>query len=348
MRRMTNSTKNIPPYQRLSLSMRIVNQQVCNLFILFFLTFFSIFGTAKIAIASDVLLMSGGVRGQGTLQRRGNECIVITPKHVVENSDFGVFATFPDRTETEAIVLERYAEDIALLRLETQPSDGCPDRAFNENQLKAILNSAADGVLKRRDETGAASLLQVDISGYNEHRLIYIEPRSSSKSIKQGFSGSVLYINSQAVGMLINNEKSGNETGLVLRAETINASIDPFFQSVQGERTLHLSLDSTSDFLLSDLHVVASRNKFAVGQDAASTSYDMHVSSELKTLNTDTDKLAEYSTRIVVSDTLDRIVIDQTFAVSGNSFVSLETAQANAQKQLAERIRQSNLLGELL
>lgn len=301
------------------------------------------------SMAADVQIMADEVRGQGTLQRRGDECLLITPRHVIEKSDFEIIATFPDRSEVEAMVLEQYAEDIALLRLNSQPASGCTDRAFDENQLTAILNSTTEGVLKRRDESGSASLLQVDVVGYDEHRLIRVEPRSSSKSIKQGFSGSVLYLNNQPVGMLINNEnsESGSEIGLVLRAETLNAVIDPFFQSAKKDRTIYLSADNTSQFLEAELQQIASQNQFFIGQDPTSTTYDLHVTSQLKTLNTDTDKLAEYRTRIVVTDSLDRIVVDKTFEAAGNSFISLESAQGNARKDLSNRVRISNLLSPL-
>lgn len=320
---------------------------ISRLMVLGVLFALSFLGNVSISSAADVLIMADGARGQGMLQRRGDECLIITPKHVVEDSIIEILVTFPDRSEAEAIVLEQYAEDIALLRLKSQPTSGCPERAFNESQLATILNSATEGVLKRRDESGSASLLQVDVVGYDEHRLIRVEPRSSTKSIKQGYSGSVLYLNNQAVGMLINNERSESETGLVLRAETLNASIDPFFKSVQGDKTLHVSLDNVSQFLMADMQIIANQRKFSVGNDASNTNYDMRVLSELKTLNTETDKLAEYTTRIVVTDKLDRVVINESFSASGNSFISLESAQVNARKKLSKRVRQSNLLGDL-
>jgi len=298
-------------------------------------------------LAADVLLMVDGVRGQGTLQKRGEECLVITPRHVVENSISDIVVLFPDRSEVEATILELYAEDIALLRLTSQPSDGCSDRAFNEERLSTVLNSVTEGVLKRREESGSASLLQVDVVGYDEHRLIRIEPRSSTKSIKQGFSGSVLYMNSQPVGMLINNERSESETGLVLRAETLNSTIDPFFNAAQGDRSFHIALDEASQFLLSDFQALARQQRLKVGDNPSETTFDLNVISKLRNIDTDTDKIVEYKTRLIIVDSLERTVVDHSIDASGNSFVSMESAQRNAQAQLADKLRKSGFLNQL-
>ena len=299
------------------------------------------------ASASDLLLMADGVRGQGTLQKRGEECLVITPRHVVEDALSDIVATFPDRQEVIATVLELYAEDIALLRLAAQPPGGCKEKAFNDDRLSAILTQSTEGVLKRRDETGSASLLQVDVVGFDEHRLIRVEPRSSSKSIKQGFSGSVLYMENQPVGMLINNERSDSETGLVLRAETVNSTIDPFFLAAQRERTFHIGLDSFSEFLLPEIQASARNHKLVIVQDRDASTFDLRVLSEMEKLETDTDKIVDYKTRLVITDSLDRQVVDQTISASGNSFVSLSSALENAQAQLITRIRQSDFLTQL-
>lgn len=210
-----------------------------------------------------------------------------------------------------------------------------------------MLNSVTEGVLKRRDETGSASLLQVDVVGYDEHRLIRIEPRSSTKSIKQGFSGSVLYLDSQPVGMLINNERSDSETGLVLRAETLNATIDPFFNAAQGDRSFHIALDDASRFLLPEFQTLARQQKLMVGDNPADTTFDLNVISNVRNLETDTDKIVEYKTRLVIVDTLERTVVDHSINASGNSFVSLDSAQQNAQAQLVEKLRKSGFLNQL-
>ncbi|MFK7889819.1 MAG: trypsin-like peptidase domain-containing protein [Granulosicoccus sp.] len=297
--------------------------------------------------AADVLLMADGVRGQGTLQKRGEECLVITPRHVVESAAFGIVATFPDRREVAATVLEMYAEDIALLRLEKQPSMGCSERAFNEEGLPVLLDSVTEGVLKRRDESGAASLLQVDIEGYDEHRLIRVEPRSSSKSIKQGYSGSVLFISNQPVGMLINNENSDGEIGLVLRAEMLNSTVGPFFQAAQRDRTFHISVDATSEFLLSDFQAMAREQNLALGSDPSETTFDLKVTSNVRNLETDTDKIVEYAIQLVIIDALERIVVNESIEALGNSFVSLQNAQQNAKNQLLVQLRQSEFLSNL-
>lgn len=308
---------------------------------------FSFYANITWVLAADVLLMADGVRGQGTLQKRGGECLVITPRHVVENAMFDIIATFPDRRDVLATKLELFAEDVALLRLETQPSNGCAERAFNEERLSAMLSSATEGVLKRRDESGSASLLQVNVVGYDEHRLIRIEPRSSTKSIKQGYSGSVLYIDSQAVGMLINNENTDGEIGLVLRAEMLNATIDPFFQAAQGDRSFHIAVDTASEFLLPDFQAMARGQNLAIGDDPSTTTFDLNVISNVRELDTETDKIVEYETQLLIVDQLERTVVDHTISASGNSFVSIESAQSNARNQLMEQLRQSEFLSQL-
>jgi len=309
--------------------------------------------SASVALAADVALNVADTRGQGSLLRRGNECLVITPRHVIEDKDGNLRAmfkpvevTYADRSRTTAKTLERFGEDVALLRLEEQPRAGCRDERFAADGLDRLLGASTEGVLKRRTEDGSDAFTPVAIASHDAYDSIRVEPALPSGSIDQGDSGSVLYIENRPVGMLTDlDEETG--LGVVMRADKLMSVIAPFMAASQRDASLFLSLDANSAFLETALSREARRRGVALADDRDAASLQLIVTSDETRLDTDTGKVVRYATRIEVVDALDNLVMEREIAASGNSFVSLDAAADNAREDLATRLERAALLDSL-
>ena len=306
------------------------------------------------AYAADVHLSVDDSRGQGTLIRRGNECLIITPKHVVENPEgelYGVFSDgvdvqYGDRSRGIATALERFAEDVALLRLAEQPADGCREEPLVTAALEEILATATEAVLKHRAEEGSDRYTHVNIVSKDAYDSIEVEPTSSSGSIEEGDSGSLLYVGNDAVGMLVSvNSETGQ--GTVMRADKVLSVIGPFMSAAQRASSVYFALDASSAFLAPILSREAKRSGLAVVTEPGDASMTVSIESEETRIESENDRVVRLMTRVEAFDALDKLVIEESIQASGNSFISIDSAADQARKALAAQIEQAGILESL-
>ena len=177
------------------------------------------FGGAKV-LASDVLVETETEIGRGILREVGGNCFVYTPQHVAENSAGFVFVSSPQIRDAEASVLTFFPVDLALLKLPKEAEKMCSKASWqdNGNRVNAILEIQKDGILSLRKKSGALSEIQVRFINKDLHSYFYIEPEQPNQQILQGMSGSIIYVGTYPVGMLV---AVTDGIGKVLRIDTI-------------------------------------------------------------------------------------------------------------------------------
>lgn len=301
----------------------------------------------SIAHASDVLVTVEDTRGQGILQKRGSECLIVTPKHVVEDADsFDVLVQYSDRNEVSAEVVERFSEDVAVLRADNSTGSYCDNRPFQDAEIANLLSNNQRGTLRKLGSDGSTGFVQVDIVGFDSYKTIRIKPSDSNTPIKQGFSGSRLYIDGQLVGMLTNvNAQSG--MGLVMQSSFLNSVIDPFFNAANSGNVVKLDFDKRSQFLEPIIVSAASSRNFKIDNVSDGWNYKLTVSTETEEIVTNTDKLVKYITSINVVDQFQQTVFSESVTSTGNSFVSKANADKNARKIANESISNLNIFNSI-
>ncbi len=301
--------------------------------------------STSVTQASDVLIMVDETRGQGILQQRGDECLIITPKHVVEDAEsFDIELVFPDRSIGTAVLVERFAEDVAVLRPHDVSNLFCEDQPFSDIAISEFLPRNEQGTLRMLDSDGSTQLLQVNIEGFDAYKTIRIIPTDPNTPIQQGFSGSRLYIEGQLVGMLTSVEEG---IGVVIQSTTLNAVVDPFFNAADEGNRIRLIFDDESELLRPALEADAGANGYHVVDDSDAWIYTLSVTSSLETVASESDKLVRYATMVRVADQRNKQRFTKELNVLGNSFVSESKALSNARKNLITSVEKLDIFSNI-
>jgi hypothetical protein len=203
--------------------MKLFVKQYVYLLFLFISHFF-----AYSACASDVYLkIDNNEVGQGVLRQRGNECLVIVPAHVVENS-FKIDATLSDRKKYSAELLELFPGDLGLLRLTNDDPSICRHVSWSSQaNVDALLETEKRGELRTMMADGSIRITDVDIVSYDKYRNINVRPKNKEDAFSKGESGSPLYIDGQFSGVLLT---VNNDIGNVIRQDAITNTLALFFR----------------------------------------------------------------------------------------------------------------------
>jgi hypothetical protein len=182
---------------------------------------------ASPAPASDIYLkVDDNEFGQGLLRPRGNECLIITPAHVVENG-FAIEATTAEQMRYPAEVLELFPGDISVVRLKTDAPITCRRPAWpDHSNLNRLLATEKEGELQTMLADGSIRKTPVKIVGYDQYRNISIRPLNGEDALAKGFSGSPLFIGGQCAGMLLSID---NTIGRVIRQDALASTLALFF-----------------------------------------------------------------------------------------------------------------------
>ena len=105
--------------------------------------------------ASDVFIETDMEFGRGMLRAVGNECLVYTPKHVVEDSD-GIYVSGRFKRDIEANLLTTYPQDLAVLSIPKSDIALCQESSWKDGgaRVSAILNSISKAKLSFRKKNG--------------------------------------------------------------------------------------------------------------------------------------------------------------------------------------------------
>ncbi|WP_319588295.1 hypothetical protein [uncultured Desulfobulbus sp.] len=202
--------------------------QLYKFFILFFINIYF----APSLFAADVYLkMDSNEFGQGVMRQRGQECLVITPAHVVENA-FQIEMTTSDRSKYAAEMLEMFPGDISVLRIVNGDSTVCRHASWSsKTNLNGLLEIEKHGELRTMLADGSLRITDVDIVGYDKYRNINVRPRNMADALSKGESGSPLYIANQFSGILLSVKE---DIGNVIRQDALANTLALFFkESIQ-------------------------------------------------------------------------------------------------------------------
>jgi hypothetical protein len=179
------------------------------------------------APASDIYLkVDDNEFGQGILRPRGNECLIITPAHVVENG-FTIEATTAEQIHSPAELLELFPGDISVLRLKTDVPISCRRPSWPDHRtLNRLLATEKEGELQTMLADGSIRKTPVKIVGYDQYRNISIRPLNAEDALAKGFSGSPLFIGGQCAGMLLSID---NGLGRCIRQDALVNTLALFF-----------------------------------------------------------------------------------------------------------------------
>ncbi|WP_448213510.1 hypothetical protein [Colwellia sp. MEBiC06753] len=188
----------------------MLKKLVTGMFIIFF---------SLDVLASDVFIETDMEFGRGMLRQVGNECLVYTPKHVIaDTQDIYVSSRF--KKDIQASLLTTYPQDLAVLLLPQSEIEVCNESTWKDGgtRVAAILNSAKNAKLSFRKKNGGLTEYDLQIVQKDIHTYFYVKLSDSNKAIKQGMSGSTVYLGGYAIGMLIS---VADGVGKVLRLDDI-------------------------------------------------------------------------------------------------------------------------------
>jgi hypothetical protein len=170
----------------------------------------------------------GGKEGKGILKSRGNECFVITPKHVVKESFAGIQIIGDKKVKSAATIEHQYADDIAIVRVETGGIQKCTDWNV-EQDFGQIIDNNTSGFVESREPDGTIAKTDIEIIGVNGEE-IQIQRKDPMSIFMEGWSGSSLFVTQGGkktyLGMLTNIQ---GRQAYVLRADHMTNVMKSFF-----------------------------------------------------------------------------------------------------------------------
>ncbi|MDO6694194.1 hypothetical protein Q4574_12950 [Aliiglaciecola sp. 3_MG-2023] len=239
--------------------------------------------------ASDVLISAGSSEGQGFLYEHEDICYVVTPFHVVKDSSEPSVLTAENISYRAELLTEFETEfefDLALLSLIDKPNI-CHLSTFRKHEkLTQLLNILEEGILKTKLEDGSTQQVLVNIIGVENTTALGIRSALNSDTLKQGFSGSLLYIANLPAGILYEIE---DDVGYVYRYDVVSSLLDDYFYP-NGVPT-----DGNEGLVIGKTTL---QSTFAKGQTKEYT-FDGQANSAIELENLKTDKRVDYRLAIL-------------------------------------------------
>ena len=194
-------------------------------------TLLSLLGAWQAIAASVFIKVDDNEIGQGILRPRGTDCLVITPAHVVENG-FKIEVTTAEQMHAQAEVLELFPGDLSVLRLKGDNGISCKPISWpGHNALTTLLATEKQGDLHTMLPDGSMRKTPVELVGYDPYRNIYIRPVNPADALVKGDSGSTLFVDGQAAGMLLSVDKN---VGNVIRQDALTNDLALFFNDTNA------------------------------------------------------------------------------------------------------------------
>lgn len=163
-------------------------------------------------------------KGRGLAFSKGNECYVLTARHVVDPST-SIEIIGHQNKRASALIEEDFSDDIAVLRI-TDNNDICKNYQWPVRDYFEDLVNCQEGFLILREETGGIGTIPVFLTRA-DNRFVTIRPRLSNDHISEMHSGSILIVKNKPAGILL-TVSSQNGEGTVLRIDYIDGLIIPY------------------------------------------------------------------------------------------------------------------------
>lgn len=200
------------------------------------------FAFALFCNAQEPIFVNAGEIGNGIGFERFGESFILTPAHVVDTSVGSILLSDSRKANSEATLLETYANDIAILRVEEPKSVYLP-LVLSETYNDAISN-ASSGFVSYLDDVGIVNYIHVNITSKDQSSFT-VTPQSPKHTFKKGMSGSPFYVMHNGVktlsGMLMSIEE-GAIDGFIFQLDDIITTVDSFIKNTQKKDVVKLGV----------------------------------------------------------------------------------------------------------
>ncbi|GHF94874.1 trypsin-like peptidase domain-containing protein [Thalassotalea marina] len=177
------------------------------------------------SFAADVQIVTDVAKGQGFFYSNEGKCFVVTPSHVIEDAK-EIKALTASRKSYKAKLVKNFDIDLALLELKAEKKV-CRGAEFSQpTKLSSLLKIYEEGVLKSKLADGSTLQTKVNIVGVDESEFLQVKPQKVKTILKQGYSGSILFIANQPSGILLEVDDG---SGYVYRADALNKRLEKHF-----------------------------------------------------------------------------------------------------------------------
>lgn len=310
---------------------------------------FALFVSNQVLATDAYLELPDQSFGQGTLIKSGNECFLITPKHVLFDEDGfpkggPIKVVYGDRSKAEADLYKAFDGDLALLQLRDQPAFGCVRNPFETIGVSNLLENSTKAVLERKALDGSSNFVHLLIVKSDAYGAIQARPMLEGDTLQKGYSGSTLLIDNTAVGMLTNVEGG---VGISMRADLIMATLSTFLAASQSEKSLYIALDEKSRFLRPIFLQQAKNAGVPIVESEQAAARRLFMTSKEFRNDDSAGPVVRYETSIRFVDSLDRELLNKEIVARGNSFIDMDSAVRNAQESLIETIKSEALIENL-
>lgn len=174
------------------------------------------------ASASVVKVETNNQVGQGFLIAIKGECTLLTPKHVVKGANT-ISVLTATRETFQAEIIELF-ETVDFAKLSTNvPYWQCQNASLQtKTSLSTLLSVYDSGTVKTMVEDGSLKQITVQITRVDDTEFLEIIPVDSADNLKQGQSGSMLYVAGEPAGLLIELYEG---KGLIYRVEAMEGLV---------------------------------------------------------------------------------------------------------------------------
>jgi hypothetical protein len=208
-------------------------------------------GEARAQAPDQVVFVHGrgeeSAGGRGITRRRGDDCFVVTPDHVVRgdtvrNPNFRsaphlVRIVASKGRPIETTFVDRLEGDLAILHVDpTSPyaSTLCatwPRRIWTTQQLHSMRGSEREGQLVGVNDAGGDDPMEITLDDVDPAtRRFSIRPKRNGEPFTAGISGSLVFVNGRAVGIV--KEVIGDGTiAAVQSLEAAAEKLDSYFET---------------------------------------------------------------------------------------------------------------------
>ncbi|MCH8493931.1 MAG: discoidin domain-containing protein [Idiomarina sp.] len=167
--------------------------------------------------------------GQGFLVKRLDQCYLITPHHVV--GDFiqaNVISSTNIRSRGEAYLLQTFGYDLAIMNLTGNITRDCGANLSQIPPQVPSLGNASRLSISSISADGSRYITPVSMTS-QDLVWLHVQPESIDDLLFQGMSGSLVFLGTTIVGVLMSVD-SNSGFGRVLRIDRTIETILPFFQ----------------------------------------------------------------------------------------------------------------------
>lgn len=184
------------------------------------------------------LTADGGTHGQAALFTRGGTCFALTPSHVLSGRAYATLLIpggedGPRQAEGD-VCAEWPALDLSLLRVSGHAASGCGDPLATVAPIEKLLPAGGGGALRYSNENGSTEWMDVLVTFRGNGHTVGVRPRGSADQLKQGLSGSTLYLSDLPAGLLVSATTDPSTEGEVVRLDFIVRLLNMLFERKEG------------------------------------------------------------------------------------------------------------------